>query len=486
MVQNMISPGSTGNNFIRRLQAFRVCKLINTFLLSPYYFFLIGALTVLASVFSAELVVYSFFILLGLYISFCGKDYLAMIPIVICCYICPSMGNNPGKNENSIFYGENGGIYLVCIVVLFAASLIMRLCIDPKFGGMKFLRCKRRLLPGMLILGGSYLLGGAFSGHYFDHGVSNILFAFIQFASVFGMYFLFTGAVNWHRVRRGYLAWTGLCVGFAILFQLLHIYITNDVIVDGVIQRERIYSGWGTYNNMGGLLAMMIPFAFQLATIRKRRWLYHLCALSFLFGVLLTCSRGAILVALVAYLLSYGLLVYKDMHTKGSMVVHFVTFAAIVVLLMLFHDELLRLFRELIEHGLVSQGRHEIYIEGIKQFVKYPLFGGTFYPTDFVPFDFSEIAAFSSFFPPRWHNTVVQLLASCGVVGLGAYIYHRVEATKMFLRKRSVGKTFIGLSLLVLLGTSLLDCHFFNVGPTLFYSMALAFAEKADIRLDFW
>ena len=38
--------------------------------------------------------------------------------------------------------------------------------------------------------------------------------------------------------------------------------------------------------------------------------------------------------------------------------------------------------------------------------------------------------------------------------------------------------TFLAISLGVLLGTALLDCHFFNVGPVLFYSMALAFAEK--------
>ena len=41
-------------------------------------------------------------------------------------------------------------------------------------------------------------------------------------------------------------------------------------------------------------------------------------------------------------------------------------------------------------------------------------------------------------------------------------------------------KSFIGLSILVLLLTSLLDCHFFNIGPVLFYSMALAFAEKIN------
>ena len=40
---------------------------------------------------------------------------------------------------------------------------------------------------------------------------------------------------------------------------------------------------------------------------------------------------------------------------------------------------------------------------------------------------------------------------------------------------------FAFVSMLTLLTTSMVDCHFFNVGPVLFYSMMLAFVEK---RLD--
>lgn len=485
MAQKIADPGKTGNNFILRLQEHPICRKINVFLLSPYYFLLLGALTVTASVFSAELAVYTCFILIALYLSFCGKDYLPLVPIVVCCYIAPSMGNNPGKSEHSIFYGGSG-VFLLCLAGIFAVSLILRLCLDPVIGRKAFFACKRKLMSGMLILGGGYLLGGAFSGHYFDHGMSNVVFALLQFVAVFGMYFLFTGTVRWKEVPKGYLAWTGLCVGFVLLFQLLHIYIANHVIVDGVIQRERIYSGWGTYNNIGALLAMMIPFAFHLACLRKQSWIYHLCAMAFLFGVIMTCSRSAILTALVVYVLAFSLVVYKDMHTKSSVLVHIITLAIAGMLLVQFYDELHILFRELLDQGLAPSNRLEIYKEGLKQFAKYPIFGGTFYATDYMPFDFSDIAAFSSFFPPRWHNTVIQLLASCGVVGVAAYVYHRVQTMILFVKKPTVGKGMIVISVLALLGTSLLDCHFFNIGPTLLYSIMLAFAEKANVRLDDW
>lgn len=486
MLQTIASPGLTGDNFILRLQAHPICQKINAFFLSPFYFLLIGALTVVSCVFSAELIVYTCFVLIGLYLSFCGKDYLPLIPLVVCSYIAPSVGNNPGKNENSIFFAASGGIYLLCLAGLFVLSLVLRLCLDPQIGRKAFLGCKRKLLPGMLILGAGYMLSGAFSGHYFDRGFSGLLFPFIQFVAVFLLYFLLTGAVNWKDAPKDYLAWSGLCIGFVVICQLLHIYAAHDVIVNGEIQRGRIYSGWGTYNNMGCLLTMMIPFAFQLACSRKRGLIYHLCAIIFLFGVVLTCSRGSILAAVLIYVLSYSIVIYKDMHTKSSIFVHCVIILVIGGTILLFHKELYRLFHVVIDRGLDPSNRFEIYIEGIKQFIKYPVFGGTFYATDYIPYDFSDISAFSSFFPPRWHNTIVQLLASSGIVGLGAYLYHRFETFLLFAKKPTLGKGLIALSVIALLGTSMLDCHFFNVGPVLFYSMALAFAEKADTRQDNW
>lgn len=486
MSHMLASPDRVGDNFLFRELKNPICRRINAFLLSPAYFLLIGILTVISSVFATELAVYTCFILIGLYLSLCGKDYLPLIPIVICCYIAPSDGNNPGRNENSIFYPQNGGIYLLCLAGVFLLSVILRLCLDPDFGIKAFLRCKRKLLPGMLILGGAYLLCGAFSGHYFDNGISNLLFAFIQFVSVFVMYLLFTGAVKWEETPKEYFAWTGLCVGLVLLCELLHIYISHDVIVNGIIQRKRIYSGWGSCNNIGALLAMMIPFPFWMACTRKTRWAFHLCALLFFAGVILTCSRASILLATIVFILSYGIAIYREIHAKRSLLGHIIVFVMIATLLGVFHEQLLRLFHVLIDRGLDPSNRFQIYLEGLKQFVKNPIFGGSFYGIDYTPHDFSKIDAFSSFFPPRWHNTVVQMLASGGIVGISAYGFHRYQTLKLFLKQPTLGKGLIALSILALLGTSLLDCHFFNVGPTLFYSMALAFAEKADTRQDDW
>jgi O-antigen ligase len=90
----------------------------------------------------------------------------------------------------------------------------------------------------------------------------------------------------------------------------------------------------------------------------------------------------------------------------------------------------------------------------------------------------ADLDSFVNVFPGRWHNTVVQLLASCGIVGLAAYLFHRVQTVRLFLQNRTVENVYIAISILALLGMSLLDCHFFNIGPAMIYSCMLAFAEN--------
>ena len=89
----------------------------------------------------------------------------------------------------------------------------------------------------------------------------------------------------------------------------------------------------------------------------------------------------------------------------------------------------------------------------------------------------TTLESFSSFVPPRWHSTISQLLASCGAVGIGAYAIHRISTVIVLIKRRSFANVMISISILALLLMSLLDCHFFNVGPTLFYSIMLAVLE---------
>ena len=446
---------------------------------SPWYVLTLAVLTVLSNLLGLDLGIYTLFIGLGIYISLFGSDLLPLMPIFILCYVAPSRENNPGRYPESVFYPQNGGIFLILLLLLWATCLIWRLVKDPELGGKSFLKTKRSLLPSMLLLGAAYLLSGIGMDEYFSIMGQNLIFALIQCFAVIALYYLFTGSVRWDRVPRGYLAWTGLAVGFLVLVQLLENYLSGRIFEDGTINRELIATGWGMHNNVGCMLAMMMPFAFYLAAKSKRGWLFNLLGTVLFLGAVLSCSRGSMLMAGLAYCLCAFLLLKHPESRKQNLKVYLMALVVVAVAVLLLAPKLLSVFRLFISQlGNVSQRDNLLYY-GICQFLNEPVFGGSFFPQgSYVPWDWANLEAFSSFFPPRWHNTLVQMLASCGTFGITAYLIHRYRTVQLFWKRRSAENTFLAVSLGVLLCAALLDCHFFNVGPVLFYSMALAFAEK--------
>lgn len=460
--------------FMDSLRDAAVTKKINRYLTTVPYILLVCLLTLIANMFAAELVVYTLLVAIGVYICLLGDDLLGLMPLVVCAYLAPAAGNNPGRNGQSVFTPGSGGIYILCLAAVLGIALAVRVITDRKV----FLSTKRRLLPGILLLGMAYVFSGIGSPAYPALAWKNILFALLQLAAIVLPYWLFSGGVRWEKTRSDYLAWTGFGVGGLLVCEILWCYCTGSVVVDGVIDRSRIYTGWGMYNNMGGMLAMMIPFAFYLAARYQRGWIGSVVGSVFLVGVVMTCSRSSILVGCVIFLVCIIMMLFSARNRRGNTWALITSLAVMALLVLIFHKQILRLFTDLISVGMDPSSRDTIYTEGLKQFLRYPIFGGSFYPIDFVPWDWATEDAFSSFFPPRWHNTIVQLLASCGVVGLGAYLFHRYQTTRMLVKDWNREKAFIGCAILVLRLTSLFDCHFFNIGPVLFYAMALAFAEN--------
>ena len=78
------------------------------------------------------------------------------------------------------------------------------------------------------------------------------------------------------------------------------------------------------------------------------------------------------------------------------------------------------------------------------------------------------------------HNTILQLLSSCGIVGLIAYLIHRTQTVISFFRKITLQRSFIALTILSILVISLFDNHIFNIFPTIIYGALTAIFEKSE------
>ena len=142
-----------------------------------------------------------------------------------------------------------------------------------------------------------------------------------------------------------------------------------------------------------------------------------------------------------------------------------------ILFIIVFHEKIFNILNDYINRGIDDNGRFEIYSFGMDKFLSHPIFGCGFYSSPYstnfgIPF--------------LYHNTFVQLLASCGVVGLLGYLFHRYQTLVIIFEKIKSGSIFLSLCILALLITSLLDVHLFSLYPTIYYSILLLAIEKSD------
>ena len=455
------------------LRAHLIINRINSFLATPYYIMVVMLLTALANLLELELMMFTLIALVAVYTCLWGADLLPLMPLLISGYVTPGRSNNPGRNPESVFSG-NSGTYIVCLAVVIGAALIVHVIRERR----KIAKAKPALLWGLLALSTVYLLSGIGSAHYAAIAGKNIFHALLQITAILMPYLLFTIFVDWENIRPDYFAWIGVGAGLLLCIEILGIYCTQEIIVEGVVQREQIVTGWGMYNNMGGLLAMMIPYAFCLATRYRKIWIGILTGSVFLICVLLSCSRSSILGAGFAFGVCMLLMLYYTQNRRYNTIILISFIVAALLTVFFFREQLMRLFSVLLKFGLNLNNRDTIYTEGIHIFLQAPVLGSGFYSPGYEPWAYATLESFNNLIPPRWHNTIVQLLVCCGTAGILAYLFHRVQTVQLFLRRKTPENSFIACSLVVLLIGSMLDCHFFNIGPVLFYSAALSYAEN--------
>jgi O-antigen ligase len=454
----------------------------NEFIYSIYFLIFNAVLALLGNAFGLELLTYGITIFIGVFVLAFSKDLLPLVQAFCFCYLTPSIKNNPGRNVNSVFTIGNGAEYLIAMIAVFAVALVLRLIFDKEIGFKNMFKVKRKLLIGLLVLGLAYLLAGVFSKNYFsrDSFFSNILFGALNFVSIFIPYFIFASAVKWKDVKKEYFLWLMFFLSILLFFELIVVYVQNGVLSQGFIDKTKIYTGWGICNNMGALMAMTMPASFYLAyRYNKYGFIFNIVGNIIFAGIFFTVSRASMLFGAVVYAICIVVLLIK---TKGknrlyNAIVLIGVAVVVGVILLVFFDKVYALALTLLKSK--DSGRFNIYKAGFKQFLGAPIFGQTFFPVEYSLYSWSN-TTITSFLPPRWHNTVIQLLASCGIFGLLAYGFHRFQTVKLFVKNPSLEKYFIGLCILGRLLTSLLDCHFFNLGPGLIYSIALIFVEKVD------
>ncbi len=460
--------------FYGKYKSNRAVNLINIVLNSDFIYIFLILLCAISFIFSAELIVYTIFILLIITIVAIGEKTERLLVVFPFFYIAPSVVQNPALYETSIFLNTKYIVYLLSLSSV-AVLLIVILTVKCAVATDK---ATPNLFKGYLLLCIGYLCSGLLST---GRSWNNTFFALIQIVSVCAFYFIVY--YIYYPTPEGHAMWakTGVSVGITLLIEITCIYLFSGVFDGGYLNRKAIFTGWGIHNNLGNMLCICIPCAFYLMTISKKKvlWLLYACVL--MCSVVATTSRSSIIVGCLLFGISLLIFITQ---ARNTAMVKFIVFLCVMFFLLIVILGALIIIQstwakesvvKLLNAGIFNDlGRVDAWRKGLGQFWDNPLFGKGFFMCEAYQFGNNP----NGNLPARWHNTIVQLLASCGIVGFIAYTFHRIQTIRLFWKNRSIENYFIALSILAILIGSLTDNHFFNIGPGIIYGMFLAFAEK--------
>ena len=447
----------------------KIVKKMNQFLYSNFYIIFINILMLLSYFFSIEIIIYYTYMLLGILIMLLCDDMLPTVPMFCTGYMTISKINSPITNANSLLYSKTFLVNIVILGTITGAFLIARLVFELKYNKKT---TKPKLPFGFIIFTAVMVIGGVFTRYY---GIKTILYGLLVGITLSFCYFYFFYTIDFTKVRTNYIFYTFMIIGIAVGLELLDSYFSFDW-GSVVFHRDQIYTGWGIRNNIGGIICTCIGAGFYLSTEKKHSVFYTLLGIVTYGLTILSQSRNAIGVGLLLLIASLVVaFIYNDKRSRTkNLIIHLAHFFILLVIVLVYKDKIITIFIDIIEKGIDDNGRFVMYKNGLNAYKSSPIVGTGFFDYDH---GISVFFGKNSFLAPRYHNTIIQVMASTGTIGLIGYCYHRYETFKMFFKDCNKEKIFLAILLGAIIGTSLLDCQLFNFGPGLHYGTILVFME---------
>lgn len=451
------------------MNAEQIKTRVRSFLGGPYYPLLVITLALVGH--STNLEVWFGIAMLLTMVVGCWLcyDFRFAISPFLCTILFVTADHSPNVPSYSRYYLQPSVLIPLCIVaglilISFVAFAVRNFKTRNKlsFGG---------LFGGILIFCAALLLNGAFSQNY---KISNAIFAAGFLLSLLAVYYLFTTFVRFDKKTVDYVMYCLALSCFLIILELLFAYLTSVRFSDGSPVKESVVLGWGVWTTVGGMLLFLMPTAFYFATDHKHGWLGYLLGLLSFVAVFLSQSRGALLVGGGVLVLCLILLCFIGQNRKKNRIYALVLLGVGLLGCIVLKDKILSLLQNFLRFGFDDNGRFEIWQIGWKHFLDDPIFGSGFYDS------YYNEGWIKNLYPYLYHNTVIQLLGSAGMIGFATYLYHRVTTVFAIFRKPNTCKLFLGISILGLVTFSLLDVLFFHTYPIIFYAVMLVAINGSD------
>lgn len=462
---------------IEKIKNSKPVNILKSILSSKYFPFAGAAVMILCYYLSLDIVAIYYIGVTGVLTLLLLDDITPVISSFLFICVFSSLKNTPflltGAGSDYYFRPEILG-QIIFIAVLFISSALYRFVLVA-------IKKQFKVTPvfiGMCALCAVLLLNGVFAKNY---DVKNLVFGGLMTVCILGVYIIFKDSIKLTEKSFEYIAFAFLALSALLIIELFVIYVTKkDIFIDGKINRGAIVFGWGVYNTYGLYIIMCIPAVTYLAAKKKYGFGFTVYSLFVVAAAVLCCSRQAMVGAAVIYPLCLVILLVKGKNRIANLIVIGATTVAGIILACIFSKQIYAFIKEIMENIIVNgtlngSGRWSIWQEALCYFEASPLFGAGF----FVKFEHWKDTG-NGILPHLCHNTVLQLMCSCGVVGIIAYAVHRVQTVICFFKNVTPERTFIALAVLGMLLLSLLDTHLFNILPTILYSFFMAVLDKSQ------
>lgn len=342
------------------------------------------------------------------------------------------------------------------------AGLVCRFIWYGKISG------SNKIWQGLALVSVAILVGGAFGGYWTTFNIASSLGIA---AGTLSVTLIFGYTMKRREDNLVYLARILVIAAVTISLQLAEFYIKN---YDGQelngVWKASIATGWGISNLVGEMIAFLMPAIFFLACREKHGYLYNFAAVVCFVAVYFTLGRNALIWASAVMLVGFTVNCFVGKNKLGNRIfaAAFVIVLGAAVAVLVKSGVMERLATFFTTSGFNDRGRFAIWREWLTYFKENPLLG-------------KGVAAYRTLHPGEpmnAHNTLIQMLGGCGLMGTVLYLYHRMQTVQLLTKKPTLDRIYFGSTFVVGVGLSLIDPLFFQVYFAFFYAAVLLVLEK--------
>ncbi len=221
--------------------------------------------------------------------------------------------------------------------------------------------------------------------------------------------------------------------------------------------------GWGNRNNISTYLILTAGLTMYLSTKERFGWIYFALSLFQYFCIIMSFSRGGIIFGAVSGAIAFVLTLVKSGNKKRALISTGIILAIALILYLIFMDKINAMIVSLMERGMGTSGRTDLYQEAWDCFKAFPFFGaGLGYSGPNF-----EINVMSTYW---FHSTFFQVIGCMGIVGFAAYVYYYVIRAKLLFKDiKNTFNLFIMAIWIGFEGYSMIDTGTFVPYPNMMF-----------------